>query len=128
MIYLPQHAEQALEIMQRCAPLVPPRCEYSDLLAILQTPNRWKEAHEQFSAIRTRVTLPLERQKKKDAATYFVFVAELAAKTAYNCTDPDDPFDDDSFEWLLRCERELLNAVKKEANQSPQTIPHARDL
>jgi hypothetical protein len=126
MKYLPQHAKQALEIMQRCMPLVPHRREYLDLVDILQAPGRWKEAHDQFTTIRTKITLPFERQKKKDSEAYFVFVAEQAAKTVYNCSGESAPFDDDSFEWLLRCEKEFLDEVKKEANQTSQPTRFAR--
>lgn len=115
MTYQPQHAKTALEIMRRWMPRVPRRQEYLDLVAILEAPSRWKEAHNQFSAIRTRITLPFEDRKRQDAEAYFAIVAENAAKTAYNCSDPDDPFDEDSFEWLLRCEQEFLAAADKSA-------------
>ena len=121
MHYTPQHAARALEIMLRLSPRVPKRQEYLDLIAILEKPGRWKEAHDQFSEIRTKITLPFERQKKKGAEAYFVFVAENAAKTAYNCSGEPAPFDDDSFDWLLRCEREFLDEQKREANKPPQT-------
>lgn len=117
MEYLPQHAERALEILRRSLPHVEQRPEYLALVSILQDPNRWKEAHDQFSRIRTNVTLPLERQKRADAEAYFAHVAENAAKTAYNCSGEPAPFDEDSFEWLLRCEDEFLASLKKEANQ-----------
>lgn len=126
MKYLQQHAKQALEIMQRCMPLVPQRREYDDLVDILAAPARWKEAHDQFSAIRTNITLPFERQKKKGAEASFVFIAENAAKTAYNCSGEPAPFDDDSFEWLLRCEQEFLDQQRKEANQTSQPTRFAR--
>lgn len=120
MTYTPQRAAQALEIMLRLSPLVPKRQEYLDLIAILEKPARWKEARDLFRRIRTQITLPFERQKKKDSEAHFVFVAENAAKTAYNCSGEPAPFDDDSFEWLLRCEQEFLAQLKKEANQSSQ--------
>lgn len=126
MTYKAQHAAQALEIMLRLSPRVPKRQEYLDLIAILEKPARWKEAHDQFSQIRTQITLPFERQKKKDSEAYFVFVAENAAKTAYNCSGEPAPFDDDSFEWLLRCEQEFLEQLKKEANQTSQPTRFAR--
>lgn len=114
MNYLPQHAHQALEIMRRCMAHVPQRREYLDLVTILETPDRWKEAHDLFSAIRIKITLPFERQKKKDAEAYFAFVAENAAKTAYNCSGEPAPFDADSFRWLLQCEQEFIARLKSE--------------
>ena len=107
MDYKPEHAAQALAIMERLSPLVPPRAEYRELIAILREPHRWKEAHALFSRIRVNITLPSECHKKQDLNAHFVYVAENAAKTAYNCSGCSAPFDEDSFEWLLKCEKEF---------------------
>jgi hypothetical protein len=98
--------------MEELSPHVEPREEYSELIAILQDPARWKEAHAQFRKIRVNITLPFERSKREGLDYLFVFVAENAAKTAYNCSGETCPFDNDSFEWLLRCQREFLEALK----------------
>jgi hypothetical protein len=127
MDYAPHHAAKALEIMRRLLPHVGQHREYLELVAILEKPTRWKEAHGQFTAIRTRITLPNERKTKKDADAYFAYVAEGAAKVAYNCSGESAPFDEDSFEWLLRCEREFLAVLEEKANQSLQpTAPSRR--
>jgi hypothetical protein len=125
MNYAQHHAAKALEIMRRLLPHVEARREYLDLIAILEQPARWKEAHDQFTAIRTRITLPNERKKKEGADACFAYVAECAAKTAYNCSGESAPFDESSFDWLLRCEREFIAELKKEANQSLQTTTMA---
>jgi hypothetical protein len=119
MKYTPQHAATALEIMKRLAPAVAPQKEYEELIAILEEPKRWVEAHAQFTAIRTKITLPAEEQKRNDLDSSFAYVAENAAKTAYNCSGADAPFDDGSFQWLLRCEKQFLEKQKKWANQRP---------
>ena len=113
MKYTLEHATKAREILTRLIPHVAPRPEYAELLSILEKPARWKEAHEHFSRIRTRITLPTEAAKKKDLDAYFVYVAENAAKTAYNCSGESAPFDEDCFRWLLRCEREFLDQLEK---------------
>lgn len=113
MKYTSEHASKALEILKRLMPYVSPREEYTELMAILESPTRWKEAHAQFSRIRTRITLPTEAAKKKDLDSYFVYVAENAAKTAYNCSGESAPFDADSFKWMLRCETEFLTQLEK---------------
>ena len=113
MKYTPKHAKQALGVLQRLLPHVTERQEYRDLVSILRNPERWKEAHEQFTRIRVNITLPFEGQKLKTLDYYFVFVAENAAKTAYNCSGESAPFDDDSFHWLLKCERLFLEELKK---------------
>ena len=93
--------------MEQLAPLVSPRVEYQLLIEILRDPRRWKEAHAIFGRIRVNITLPSERNKKQDLDHYFAYVAENAAKTAYNCSRGPAPFDDDSFEWLLICEKQF---------------------
>jgi hypothetical protein len=113
MQYTPRHAKQALDILQRLLPHVTTRQEYQDLISILQNPSRWKEAHAQFTKIRTNITLPSESRKQMTLDQYFVYVAENAAKTAYNCSGESAPFDDDSFHWLLKCEQEFLERVKQ---------------
>jgi hypothetical protein len=112
MKYTPHHATQALQIMEELSGYVTPRAEYSELMAILRDPARWKEAHAQFSKIRSNITLPSEKLRSKGPDSYFAYIAENAAKTAYNCSGESAPFDDDSFEWLLRCKREFMEALE----------------
>ena len=107
MTYTPQHAKQALEILERLLPHVTPRQEYQELTSILRDPTRWKEAHAQFTKIRVNITLPSESHKKTTLDHYFTYVAENAAKTAYNCSGEPAPFDEDSFRRLLRCQQEF---------------------
>jgi hypothetical protein len=105
--YKPEHAARALAIIEQLYSFVSPRPEYRELIAILREPNRWNDAHALFSRIRTNITLPIERRQKQDLDAYFAYVAENAAKTAYNCSGSPAPFDNDSFEWLLKCEHEF---------------------
>lgn len=94
-------------------PRVTARQEYQDLISILRDPSRWKEAHAQFYKIRINITLPSESHKQDTLDHYFVYVAENAAKTAYNCSGESAPFDDNSFYKLLKCEQEFLERLKK---------------
>ena len=112
MEYTPQHAQQALDILECLLPRVTPRREYEDLISILRDPTRWKEAHAQFTKIRVNITLPSERQKETNTDHYFIYVAENAAKTAYNCSGEPAPFDEDSFDWLSKCEQEILERTR----------------
>ena len=106
MLYTSSHAEQALDIIERYLPLVSLKAEYTELIDILRDPSRWKEAHDLFSKIRTNITLKF-KSDDDSLDHYFVYIAENATKTAYNCSGESAPFDTDSFEWLLRCENEL---------------------
>ena len=89
-------------------PKVTPQKEYFELVEILKNKPRWKEAHSLFSNIRTRLTLNMNAEDSS-SDHYFIYIAENAAKTAYNCSGESAPFDDDSFDWLLRCERQFLD-------------------
>ena len=114
MKYKPQHAEQAVEILERLLPRVSPRAEYFELIEILKQPKRWKEAHGHFFKIRVNITIPLEAHKKRTLDERFACLAENAAKTAYNCSGESDPFDNDSFARLLKCQEELSAPLKAE--------------
>ena len=116
MTYTAEHAKRALVIVERLLPTVRYQSEYDRLIEILRDSNRWNESHALFSQIRVNITLPFERKKVSGLDSLFVYVAENAAKTAYNCSAPSAPFDnnnpapfdDDSFEWLLKCEKSFL--------------------
>jgi len=111
MDYKPEHAVQALAILDELLPLVTQRAEYDQLVEILRDASRWSEAHDQFSAIRVNITLRDEVYGKSDLDSLFAYVAENAAKTAYNCSGCSAPFDNDSFEKLLRCRDVFLEAA-----------------
>lgn len=111
MIYKPEHATRALAILDELLPLVTPRTEYDRLVEILGDPSLWPEAHDQFNAIRVNITLRDEVYGKTDLDSLFAYVAENAAKTAYNCSGCSAPFDNDSFKKLLRCREVFLEAA-----------------
>ena len=111
MKYTPQHAAQAVDILERLLPAVEPKPEYFELVAVLKSPHRWKEAHGLFSKIRVNITLPSESHKQETLNDCFVYVAENAAKTAYNCSGESAPFDNDSFQRLLKCEEDFLKKL-----------------
>jgi hypothetical protein len=113
MKYTPEHAAKAREILGRLVPHVAPRPEYDELLAILESPSRWPEAHEQFSKIRTRITFPAEQKNEWALDRLFARVAENAAKTAYNCSGKSAPFDAASYDRLLAAEAEFLERYAK---------------
>jgi hypothetical protein len=98
--------------MEKLYPSVSACAEYAELIAVLREPAHWNEAHAMFGRIRVKITLPQEAMKKKGLDSLFAYVAENAAKTAYNCscTPVPEPFDDDSFEWLLKCEAQFHEA------------------
>ena len=118
MDYKPEHASRALQIIENLIPHVSPHPLYAELAEVLRDRTRWHEAHGLLSRIRTEITLPSEKQegswwrwfvrtRQADLDSLFAYVAENAAKTAYNCSGRPAPFDEDSFDWLLKCEEEF---------------------
>ncbi len=95
---------RAAENYARLLHFVRPRPEYSHLLAVISDRARWHEAHDAFSRIRVGVTLVRERHQSGDitADDLFMYIAENAAKTAFNCTLTDAPFDDDSYDYFMQ--------------------------
>ena len=130
MKYNAEHAEKALEIVNRLLPRVTLRPEYAELVAVLEDHERWHEAHALFNRIRVNITLPTEAHKGKDKGMddYFVYVAENAAKTAYNCCEHSErgrsaPFDNESFDRLIKAERDFLaNLAVSQDNKGEQDI------
>ena len=121
MTYTAEHAARALAIVESLSPSVRHQSEYDELIAILRDSSRWHEAHALFNRIRVNITLPFEREKISELDSLFVYVAENAAKTAYNCSGRSAPFDNDSFDWLLKCERQFLEEVGA-VEQDPETV------
>ncbi len=107
----------------RCAlTIVPARPRaVENALRVAADPARWSEGHQAFRAVRDETLKSDARLKAKDTGSgelrlaYVLGIAELAAKVAYNATDPIDPFDDDSGWWLARLMRRLAD-VHQDAN------------
>ncbi|CAN5743046.1 hypothetical protein BH11VER1_BH11VER1_40580 [soil metagenome] len=124
--YSAEHAARALEIVRDCLPFVRPHRLYDRLVAVLETAERWREAHDVFDDIRVQITLPAERAYTPNAPVTpdhaFIFIAELAAKTAYNCSGPIGPFDDDSYDALI-AQSEFF---RKEFGDTPPSLRRSR--
>ena len=116
MTYTRKHAHKAVEILQKYLPYVSKRVEYMELVEISSNESRWREAHDVFRRIRRNITLPFDANHPTEVEYAFVFIAECAAKTIYNCSGEPAPFDDDSYEWLLKCEENFLQTVKHLSN------------
>ena len=67
-----------------------------DLRTILLESHRWDEAHDLFSRIRGKTIA-----STRDTESYQYSFEEICAKTIYNLSDVDDPFDEDSPYWVV---------------------------
>ncbi len=66
---------------------------------MLKRPDTWSHAHALFDRIRTK-TLRAEDSGNTSLSCQYLF-EEICAKTLYNLTFPDDPFDSDSCYWII---------------------------
>lgn len=60
---------------------------------------KWKEGHKIFNRIRGK-TLVAEANHDSLRTNQYLF-EEICAKTLYNLSNPQDPFDSDSSFWVL---------------------------
>lgn len=117
MNYDDTHAERALSILRSHISKVKRRDQYSTLLDVAESPNRWSEARSCFTAIRSEVSQPIAKDGALPIERNFASLAELVAKTLYNCSGESDPFDASTFTKLINAERKLIH---DEENYSTQ--------
>ena len=86
-----------LEVCRREWPRIP---EVDHVVDIAKDMTRWGEAHQAFDAVR-RLTLLEQEARTNETYCALLFVAEIAAETAYNAAGPADPFDADSAWWIV---------------------------
>jgi len=109
MHYDSTHAERALSILQTHISKVKQRDQYSTLLNIAESSDWWPEAHSCFTSIRSEISLPIKEDGALPIERNFALVAELVAKTLYNCSGEPTPFDATCFTKLINAERQLMN-------------------
>ena len=78
--------------------------------ALARVPERWREGHDHFRAVR-QLTLLEEKRRTNNIYYSLLFVAENTAKTIYNATAPSAPFDEDSPFWLAENALEMARNV-----------------
>ncbi len=106
-----ERVRHAGAILDLCRSYCRPVPEVEALAAALRDPDRWKNGHTLFDAIR-QLTLAEEKRPTDRAYGNLLFVAENVAKTVYNATDPRDPFDEDAVLWVAPCARDMAAALK----------------
>jgi hypothetical protein len=75
------------------------RSTLDELHRMISNPSSWHKAHDLFSCIRKK-TLDAVKRKDTRASRQYSF-EELCAKTIYNLTNTDAPFDNDSPYWFV---------------------------
>jgi len=83
--------------------LLAPHCEdratIDALSSMLSDERSWAKAHDLFDEIR-RKTLIAERSRDLKLTSQYLF-EEICAKTLFNLSDTDAPFDPDSPYWII---------------------------
>lgn len=89
--------------MKRLVDLFAPHCAdrstLDELYRMIDDERLWPRAHDLFDRIR-RKTLEVEGRSDERAA-YQYFFEEICAKTIFNLTGTDAPFDEDSPYWVV---------------------------
>ena len=99
--------------MQALVRLLAPHCRdrttLDALAQMISDESAWPKAHDLFDAIR-RKTLTIERSGSHQLEGQYLF-EEICAKTLYNLTLPDAPFDADSAYWVVPIAIDLARRV-----------------
>jgi len=90
---------QIRELIELIATEVSDRETIDELLRTIDDRNRWKEAHALFRKIRGK-TLRADASKDLRLAAQYCF-EEICAKSIYNESGEDAPFDSDSPFWVI---------------------------
>ncbi|MDC1161881.1 hypothetical protein OAT18_00410 [Tenacibaculum sp.] len=83
--------------------------EVIDLYEIIKNPERWKDAHEQFTSIR-RLNLKNENTEFE----IYLCLAECIAKITYNASELPAPFDADSGFYIPRLALKFADTISDE--------------
>src|SRR5215468_2611842 len=92
----------ALRVLDACAsrlPELPPAVR--TVRTIVEIPERWREAHDAFTAVR-RVVLQHPRSEPPTVEHGVLYLAENVAKVTYNASGEPAPFDHDAGWWIAK--------------------------
>ena len=84
--------------------------------------HRWSEGHAVFDRIREK-TLEAEHSSDRLASNQYAF-EEICAKTLYNMSNPEDPFDSDSAFWILPLAANLSAALGETRPERVYSLLH----
>jgi hypothetical protein len=89
---------QMLRLVETFSARVEDRSTLDELHQMIGDDSSWIRAHDLFDCIR-RKTLDADRRNERAVAQYDF--EEVCAKTLYNLTDTDAPFDEDAPYWVV---------------------------
>ncbi len=91
--------DQMERLIETFSDLAQDRSTLDELYQMISDPSSWHKGHDLFSRIRKKT---LDAVKRKDTrSSYQYSFEELCAKTIYNLTNTDAPFDSDSPYWIV---------------------------
>ena len=108
------HGGRVVDDMRRLVSLFAPLCTerrtMDELARMLTNHEQWTKAHDLFDRIR-RKTLVADSDGNRALAAQYCF-EEICAKSLYNLSDTDAPFDVDSPYWIIPNAFDLARALK----------------
>ncbi|MGD9365564.1 MAG: hypothetical protein PVH87_07710 [Desulfobacteraceae bacterium] len=104
----------AKEVLELCIPLTGRIKEVEEVVGITKDPERWKEAHDAFSAVRD-LTLKAEGKGVDSIYSSILYLAENVAKVTYNASGESAPFDHDSGYWIVSNLRYIVDQKQDES-------------
>lgn len=102
--------ERAVAVLDVCRAQVARVVAVDGVVRVGSNPKLWADGHTAFDRVRDLV-LAEERRPTDRAYCLLLFVAESAAQTIYNASNPRDPFDDDSPHWVAANSQSFVLAV-----------------
>lgn len=90
--------QQMLRLVEAFSERVDDRSTLDELYQIISDESSWHKAHDLFDRIRLQ-SLALDRREGRAITQYYF--EEACAKTLFNLTDTDAPFDEDAPYWVV---------------------------
>jgi hypothetical protein len=108
-----------IDDMKSLVRLFSPRCAdpqtMDDLEWMLGDEERWITAHDLSGRIRTKSHVAVQDGNRALAAQYYF--GEICARTLFNLTDTDAPFDEDTPYWIIPSALRLARALEIDDSQ-----------
>jgi hypothetical protein len=100
---------QMLAMAELFAQHVDDRSTLDELHRMIADEDLWHEAHDLFDSIRSKALAADAKRDAKRSAQYLF--EEVCAKTLFNLTDTDMPFDKDAPYWVVPAALSLAQAL-----------------
>ena len=101
--------DQMVELIDLFSPSCADKTTLHELKTMIRDEDSWGKAHALFGRIR-RKRIPAEEQEHRLECCQYAF-EEICAKTLFNLTNTDKPFDPDSPYWVVPIALQFARAL-----------------